>query len=339
MDLPEDLSAVRLSIVIPCYNEEAGLAECVRQVREVLAGIVASGRISPLSNIWLVDDGSRDRTWEVIEMLAARHDNVVGVKLASNRGQQAAMMAGMMSADGDAVVTIDADLQDDIDVIADMVDAFKDGNQVVYGVRRSRDQDTFLKRWPAQRYYRLMRLLGVDIIPDHSEFRLLGREALRSLAQYPESNLFLRGLIPQLGFRSARVYFDRKVRLAGETKWSLGKLIGLAIDGVTSTSFVPLRAIAVLGATVFLVTMGMTLWVLYERLLTDHATPGWASITLPIYALGGIQLLCLGVVGEYVAKIYVETKRRPRYLIECTTREDVRVATHRAVEETSSRGN
>ncbi len=310
---------MRLSIVIPCYNEEPGLIECVRQVQQVLAGIVASGRVAADSNLWLVDDGSRDRTWEVIQQLAAEYPNVFGVKLSRNRGHQNALLAGLNCADGDAVVTIDADLQDDIDVLSDMVDAHLAGNEVVYGVRRSRNQDSFLKRWPAQRYYSLLRLLGVEIIPDHSDYRLLGREALRALAEYPESNLFLRGLIPQLGFPSARVYYDRKVRLAGDTKYSLGKIFGLGIDGVTSFSSVPLRMIAAFGALVFVATVLVGFWVLYVRLFTDHATPGWTSIVLPIYALGGIQLLSLGLVGEYVAKIYLETKRRPRFIIEKMT--------------------
>lgn len=310
---------MRLSVVIPCYNEEPGLAESVHEIQQVLAGMVASGRIAPDSNIWLVDDGSRDRTWQVIESLAARYTNVSGVKLSRNRGHQNALLAGMMCADGDAVVTIDADLQDDIDVMPEMVEAHLDGSEVVYGVRRSRKTDSFMKRWPAQRYYGLLRMLGVDVIPDHSDYRLLGRKALQALAEYPESNLFLRGLIPQLGFPAARVYYDRKVRLAGETKYSLGKIFGLGIDGVTSFSAVPLRMIAALGALVFLVTVVITLWVLYVRLFTDHAVPGWASITLPIYALGGIQLLSLGLVGEYVAKIYVEAKRRPRFIVERMT--------------------
>lgn len=310
---------MRLSIVIPCYNEEAGLAETVRQIRQVLESIVASGRITSDSNIWLVDDGSRDRTWPLIESLARLHTNVRGVKLSRNRGHQNALLAGLACADGDAVISIDADLQDDIDVMSDMVDAFLAGNQVVYGVRRSRDQDSFMKRWPAQRYYGLLRLLGVDIVPDHSDYRLLGRDALSALAEYPESNLFLRGMIPQLGFRSARVYYDRKIRLAGETKYSLGRIFGLGLDGITSFSSVPLRMIAALGGLVFLATFGITIWVLYVRLFTDHATPGWASIVLPIYALGGIQLLSMGLVGEYVAKIYLETKRRPRFIIETMT--------------------
>lgn len=313
-----------LSIVIPCYDEEPGLADCVAQVQQVMAGIVASGRISADSNLWLVDDGSRDGTWALIEALAGAHANVHGVKLSRNRGHQNALLAGLASADGDAVLTLDADLQDDIHVIGDMVDAWLAGSEVVYGVRRRRDTDSLPKRWSARRYYALLRWLGVDIIPDHADFRLLGRRALRALEAYPESNLFLRGLIPQLGFNSARVYYDRKERMAGETKYSLGRIFGLGLDGITSFSAVPLRLISAFGALVFLATVGIGCWILWVRLFTDHAVPGWASITLPVYALGGIQLLSLGLVGEYVAKIYLETKRRPRFIIEQVTSGTVR---------------
>ncbi len=226
-----------------------------------------------------------------------------------------------MSADGDAVVSLDADLQDDTAVIEEMIDAYLAGSEVVFGVRRSRRQDTFFKRWSARRYYGLLRVLGVEVVPDHAEFRLMGRSALQALAEYPETNLFLRGLIPQLGFRTAQVFYDRRLRAAGETKYPLGRMLGLGIDGITSFSAVPLRMIAATGALLFLVTMGISLWVLGVKLFTDHAVPGWASTTLPIYVLGGVQLLSLGLVGEYVAKIYAEVKRRPRYLIERMTGE------------------
>jgi glycosyltransferase involved in cell wall biosynthesis len=316
---------MRLSVVIPCYNEEAVLAECVAQVLQLLDDLAAKGKISPDSNLWLVDDGSRDSTWQQIEQLAAQHANITGVKLSRNRGHQNALLAGLMSADGDAVISLDADLQDDTSVVEEMVDAHLAGNEVVFGVRRSRVEDTFFKRWSARRYYALLRALGVDVVPDHAEFRLLGRNALQALAEYPETNLFLRGLIPQLGFRTARVLYDRRLRLAGHTKYPLGRMLGLGIDGITSFSAVPLRMIAATGALLFLFSMGVSLWVLGVKLFTDHAVPGWASTTLPIYALGGVQLLSLGLVGEYVAKIYVEVKRRPRYIIERMTSD--RVAT------------
>ena len=310
---------MKLSVVIPCYNEEAVLDECAARVLAVLQALSAKGKISPDSNLWLVDDGSSDRTWQLIESLAAGHANVTGVKLSRNRGHQNALLAGLLSADGDAVISLDADLQDDISVIEQMVDAHMAGHEVVFGVRRNRTQDSLFKRWSARRYYGLLRLLGVEVVPDHAEFRLMGRAVLRALAEYPESNLFLRGLVPQLGFRAAQVSYDRQQRLAGDTKYPLGRMLGLGIDGITSFSAVPLRMIAALGGLLFLVSMGVSAWVLIVKLFTDHAVPGWASTTLPIYALGGVQLLSLGLVGEYVAKIYMEVKRRPRYIVERTT--------------------
>lgn len=314
---------MRLSIVVPCYNEASVLADCVRQLRQVLEDLQQRGKIDAGSNLWLIDDGSRDDTWPMIERFAAQYPEVIGVKLSRNRGHQNALLAGLLSADGDAVVSLDADLQDDVAVIEEMVDAWRDGFEVVFGVRRSRVQDRFFKRWSARRYYALLRVLGVEVIPDHAEFRLLGREALTALAQYPESNLFLRGLVPQLGFRSTQVLYDRKLRLAGETKYPLARMLGLGIDGVTSFSAVPLRMIAALGALLFVVSMVISLWVVGVKLFTSHALPGWASTTLPIYALGGVQLLSLGIVGEYVAKIYMEVKRRPRYVVERMTTDRV----------------
>ena len=312
---------MRLSVVIPCYNEEAALADSVREVRQALDSLEASGKIARGSQIWLIDDGSRDGTWPLIESLSAADPQVVGMKLSRNRGHQHALLAGLLSADGDAVISMDADLQDDLGVLGEMVDAWRAGSEIVYGVRRSRTEDTLFKRWTARRYYGLLRVLGVDIVPDHAEFRLMGRKALEALAEYPEANLFLRGLIPQLGFRSAQVLYDRRLRLAGETKYPLRRMVGLGIDGITSFSAVPLRLIAATGAVLFVLSTVVALWVLAVRIFTDRAVPGWASITLPIYALGGVQLLSLGVVGEYVAKIYLEVKRRPRYIVERTTRD------------------
>jgi polyisoprenyl-phosphate glycosyltransferase len=306
----------RLSIVMPCYNEQQGLADAARQVLQVLSDLVARGRVAEGSGLWLVDDGSRDGTWEVIEGLAAADPRVTGLKLSRNRGHQNALLAGLMNADGDAVISLDADLQDDIAVIDDMVAAWQSGFEIVYGVRRSREEDSFFKRWTARRYYGLLRLLGVDVVPDHAEYRLLGRAALEALSEFPETNLFLRGLVPQLGFKSTQVLYDRKARVAGDTKYPLRRMVGLGLDGITSFSAVPLRLIAAGGAVLFVLSSFVAVWVAGVRLFTDHAVPGWASTTLPIYALGGVQLLCLGVVGEYVAKVYLEVKRRPRYLIE-----------------------
>jgi glycosyltransferase involved in cell wall biosynthesis len=312
---------MRLSIVVPCFNEAAVLPDTVRWLRQVLEDLTARGKITSGSNLWLVDDGSTDATWQLIQGFASSYPEVEGVKLSRNCGHQNALLAGLAQADGDAVITLDADLQDDVGAIEAMVDAFKEGNEVVFGVRRSRAEDTGFKRISARGYYRLLRILGVDVVPDHADFRLLGRPAVDALLAHPESNLFLRGLVPRLGFRSARVLYDRRSRASGRSKYSLGRMLGLGIDGITSFSAVPLRMIAALGAILFLLSMAVSVWVVCVKLFTDHSVPGWASTTLPIYALGGVQLLSLGLVGEYVAKIYAEVKRRPRYLVELTTRD------------------
>jgi glycosyltransferase involved in cell wall biosynthesis len=307
---------MKLSLVIPCYNEAEALPMAVPRLRALMQDLIAKGKIAANSNVWFVDDGSRDATWATIATLAAESELFVGIKLSRNRGHQNALLAGLMSADGDAMVSIDADLQDDLRVVEDMVDAFAAGYQIVYGVRKARDTDTWFKRWTALRYYGLLRTLGVDILPNHADFRLMGRAAVDALSGYQEVNLFLRGIIPQLGFSCTSVYYDRLDRIAGESKYPLRKMIKLAWDGVTSFSAAPLRMIAALGAAVCALSMGVSFWVLGVRLFTDRALPGWASTTLPIYALGGLQLLSTGILGEYVAKIYAETKRRPRFFIE-----------------------
>lgn len=313
---------MRLSLVIPCYNEQEALPHTVAALEPLMRDLVARGKISPDSNIWFVDDGSRDQTWDVIEALTRRSALFVGVKLSRNRGHQNALLAGLLSADGDAVISIDADLQDDLAVIEKMVDAHAAGYEIVYGVRQARDTDTVFKRWSALRYYALLRFMGVDIIPNHADFRLMGRRSIAALGQHAEVNLFLRGIIPQLGFRSTSVFYDRRERVAGESKYPLRKMIKLALDGITSFSPVPLRLIAALGGIVCVFSLVMVVWVLAIRLFTDRALPGWASTTVPIYLLGGVQLLCIGILGEYVAKTYAETKGRPRYLIERIERSD-----------------
>jgi glycosyltransferase involved in cell wall biosynthesis len=312
---------MRLSIVVPCYNESAVLAGSVRQLRQVLEQLRSSGKVEAGSNLLLVDDGSSDDTWEQIRGLASAHADVRGLKLSRNCGHQNALLAGIEHADGSAIITIDADLQDDINAIEHMVDAHARGYEVVFGVRGKRLEDSRFKRGSARGYYRLLRMLGVEVVPDHADFRLLGPRARSALLAHPEGNLFLRGLVPRLGFRSTSVHYDRKAREDGSSRYPLGRMFGLGIDGVTSFSAVPLRLIAGLGAALFVLSMVVSAWVLAVRLFTDHAVPGWASTTLPIYALGGVQLLSLGVVGEYVAKIYLEVKRRPRYLVEETTGE------------------
>lgn len=306
----------RLTIVVPCYNEEEVLPETLRRLRQFLDQITASGKVKADSQVILVDDGSRDRTWELIRDCNRADPRIRGVKLSGNRGHQTALVAGLFAAEGDAIASIDADLQDDIGAIEGMVDAYRGGCDIVYGVRKSRDKDTIFKRSTAQSYYRVLEALGVKVVYNHADFRLLSRRALEALKEYSEVNLFLRGIVPLLGYRSGTVFYERAERFAGESKYPLRKMLALAFDGITSFTAFPLRLIAVLGIIVSLLSVGMIAWVLWVKVFTDAALPGWASSVIPVYLLGGIQLLSIGVLGEYVAKLYFEAKRRPRYFIE-----------------------
>lgn len=305
-----------LSIVVPCYNEQEALPETSRQLLALRQRLVAAGKISAASRIVFVDDGSRDRTWSMIEEYAAAGLPVVGVKLSRNRGHQNALLAGLFVACGDAVVSVDADLQDDIDAIESMVDHFHDGYEVVYGVRSSRHTDTAFKRLTARAFYWLMERLGAQTVREHADYRLMSRRAIEALREFGETNLYLRGIIPLLGFRSTTVEYARRARIAGESKYPLRRMLGLALNAVTSFSVVPLRLISLLGLLVFVASFCVLGWVFWVALFTHYAVPGWASITLPIYFLGGIQLLSLGVIGEYLGKLYIESKRRPRFFVE-----------------------
>lgn len=305
-----------LSIVVPCFNEEAVLRETYRRLASLRSDLVGKQKISERSEIVFVDDGSRDETWRLIKSWVREGDPVVGVKLSRNCGHQNALLAGLSSAKGDAVITIDADLQDDESAIERMVDAYQQGNEVVYGVRAARDADTWFKRTTARGFYRLMSALGVKTVYDHADYRLLSRRAISHLGQFQEVHLFLRGVVPLLGLRSTVVRYDRRSRLAGESKYPLGKMLEFALNGITSFSIAPLRAIAVLGFLVALACVFLAGWAVAVKLLSANAVPGWASTILPIYFLGGVQLFCAGVMGEYVGKIYMEVKKRPRFLIE-----------------------
>lgn len=307
---------VRLSIVIPCFNEQAVLPETARRMTSLLAELRTSGQISEDSGVYFVDDGSRDGTWALIEGFARTAPHFHGVKLSRNCGHQTALVAGLFHAPGDVVISIDADLQDDPQAIHAMLAAHCEGAEVVYAVRRSRDKDTPFKRGTARAYYRLLSALGVEIVPDHADYRLLSRRAVEALRAYGESNLFLRGIVPKLGFASAKVAYDRAERFAGESKYPIGRMLAFAIEGVTSFSAAPLRAITLAGLSMALLSFGCGAWVLWIKLVEGDALPGWASTTLPIFFIGGMQLLAMGVIGEYVAKIYIETKKRPRYMID-----------------------
>jgi polyisoprenyl-phosphate glycosyltransferase len=307
---------MRLDIVIPCYNEDEVLPETSRRITELLNRLAAQGKISPESRVYLVDDGSSDGTWELIERLVARDRRIVGIKLSRNRGHQIALIAGLFTADGDAVISIDADLQDDIKVIEQMVDRFRDGDEIVYGVRKQRPGDPFLKRVTAETFYRMLRSLGAESIYNHADYRLLSRRVIECLKTYREVNLYLRGIIPLIGFRSSIVLYDRGNRFAGKSKYPLRKMIALALNAVTSFSIVPLRLIALAGFVIFVGSMAVTMWVVWVRFFAQTAVPGWASILLPLYFLGGLQLFCTGMLGEYLGKTYAEVKARPRFFIE-----------------------
>jgi len=309
---------VLLAIVVPCYNEQEVLGETNRRLLAVLDSLIAKNLVTAESRIYYVDDGSRDGTWPLIESLAAADLRSRGIKLSRNRGHQAALLAGLLSVEGDAVVSIDADLQDDVTVIESMVREFMAGAEVVYGVRGSRRSDTVFKRNTAMIYYALMKAMGVDLVPNHADFRLLGRRAVEALREYDEVNLFLRGVVPLIGYRTATVTYDRAERMAGISKYPLRKMITFAAEGVTSFSIVPLRLITYLGLLVSAFSFAMIVFILYGAIVLKAVIPGWASSVVPIYFLGGIQLLSIGILGEYVAKIYLETKRRPRFNIEKT---------------------
>ncbi len=307
---------IDVSIVVPCYNEEAVLLETTRQLADVLQQLSIEGKITPDSRVYYVDDGSRDRTWELIESLAEANKFVHGIKLSRNRGHQNALLAGLLTAEGEVIISVDADLQDDLSAIRKMIEFYATGYDIVYGVRDSRKTDTFFKSFTAKAYYRLLSAMGVEIIYNHADYRLMSRQVIEALKEFDEVNLFLRGIIPQLGFSYALVYYDRAERYAGESNYPLIKMLSLAWQGITSFSNLPLRLITGLGLLVSLMSFLVTVWAIAVRLFTQDTIPGWASTVLPIYFLGGIQLLCLGIMGEYIAKIYTETKRRPRYIIE-----------------------
>ncbi|WP_298639808.1 glycosyltransferase family 2 protein [uncultured Prevotella sp.] len=307
---------MKLVIVVPCYNEEEVLAETRKRLIDVLKNLVDRKKIDR-GQILFVDDGSRDHTWQLIEQFAKETPMVGGLKLSCNRGHQFALWAGLRWAaeNSDASVSIDADLQDDVNAIYDMVDAWLDGNDIVYGVRRERKTDTFFKRNTALAFYRLMTALGGKIIYNHADFRLMSRRAMQSLMQYPEDNLFLRGIVASIGYPSASVYYDRSERFAGESKYPLKKMLAFALEGITSFSVKPLRVITYLGLLFILVALGVIAYALYEH-FAGHTIAGWTSLLVSMWFIGGSILLACGVTGEYIGKIYLEVKRRPKYFID-----------------------
>lgn len=305
-----------LYIVIPCYNEESVLPiTCVIFKNKILQ-LVQQGKIADNSRVLFVDDGSRDKTWEIIKNLHLEDEVYQGISLSRNRGHQNALFAGLMEAKKycDISISIDCDGQDDVNVMDAMIDHYLEGCEVVYGVRNNRENDSFFKRWTAESYYRVLKLLGADIVFNHADYRLLSKTVLDALEQYREVNLFLRGMIPLVGFHNTSVYFTREKRMAGDSHYPLSKMLSLAWDGITSLSVKPLKLISALGMFVALLSFGGIIWSIY-RSMTGHTIVGWTSMTCIICLLGGIQLVCIGILGEYIGKIYMETKARPRYIL------------------------
>lgn len=309
---------MRLAIVVPCYNEEQALPLSVPVLLGVLDKLAVDSLASADSFLLLVNDGSKDKTWEVIERLHQADPRVKAISLAHNRGHQAALLAGLMWVRSrcDAAVSIDADLQDDANAIIDMVKAYHQGAEIVYGVRSSRDTDTAFKRTTAHAFYSFQKKMGLETVYDHADFRLMSARALDLLSEYGESNLFLRGIIPQIGLQTAIVTYARSGRVAGESKYPLSKMLALSIDGITSFSARPMRWIFMLGAVLLVVALVVFAYVFASLLWSSRVNPGWASIMLSVWVLGSLILMAIGVVGEYIGKIFVEVKHRPRYAIQ-----------------------
>ena len=306
-----------LYIVVPCYNEEEVLEETTKRLSEKLKKMINAKIVSSKSKIMYVNDGSKDKTWELIEKFNKDNSFVCGVKLSRNRGHQNALLAGLMTAkkNADIVVSMDADLQDDIEVLDDFVKEYKNGAQIVYGVRSSRKKDTFFKRNTAQLYYKIMAKLGVDIVYNHADYRLMSKKVLEELENYKEVNLFLRGIIPLLGFKTAIVKYKRNERFAGESKYPLKKMMNFALEGVLSFSIKPLRIITVLGSLISFISFIFLIYVIIGHFISGNVA-GWTTIVALICFFGGFQIFCIGIIGEYIGKIYNETKQRPRYIIE-----------------------
>ena len=306
-----------LTIVVPCYNEEEVLPETVKEIGAIVEDLIVQAKISDQSKILFVNDGSKDRTWELISEYSEKYSYVSGIKFTRNCGHQNALLAGMTVAVkySDMIITIDADLQDDVNAIYQMVDKYLEGIDVVYGVRNSRDTDSFFKRRTALAYYGLMKRLGVNLVPDSADYRLLSKRATEALLQYKERNLFLRGMVPLVGYPSAKVYYSRKERFAGKSKYPLGKMLHFAFDGISSFSIAPIQLILILGILTTSISIIMMIYVLIEKMM-GHVLTGWSSLMISIWLLGGIQLISVSVIGEYVGKIFTEVKHRPRFNIE-----------------------
>ena len=305
-----------LYIIIPCYNEEAVLPVTAPMFLEKINQLTADGKIANDSRVLFVNDGSKDKTWEIIRGLAKQDEHFIGISQSRNRGHQNAVLAGLMEAKDrcDIAISIDCDGQDDINAMDEMVEKYREGYEVVYGVRSKRDTDTFFKRFTAESFYKLLNVMGAEVVFNHADYRLLSAKVLREFADFQEVNLFLRGMVPLVGFESTMVSYERHERIAGESHYPLSKMLALAVDGITSLSVKPLRLISAFGMLVALISFVGVIWAIVTA-LTGNAVSGWASMTCILCFLSGVQLICIGVVGEYVGKTYMESKHRPRYII------------------------
>lgn len=306
-----------LFLVIPCYNEEEVLNETASRLSEKMNALIESRKISENSRICFVNDGSKDKTWEIIKNLNAENNIFRGINLSRNRGHQNALLAGLMTVKGecDAAISLDADLQDDINAIDEMTEKWLGGCDVVYGVRSARKKDTFFKKTTAQGYYKLLKAMGVDITYNHADYRLMSKRALDGLESFKEVNIFLRGIVHMIGYKSDIVMYERQERFAGESKYPLKKMLAFAFEGITSLSIKPIRMITSLGLIIFLISIFMLIYFLIRH-FTGATVTGWTSLAVSLWALGGLQLLAIGVIGEYIGKIYLETKERPKFIID-----------------------
>ena len=307
----------KLYIAVPCYNEEEVLPDSSGKLLDKMNKMIESGKITSDSRIVFIDDGSKDKTWQIISDLHEQNEMFQGIKLSCNRGHQNALLCGLMTLKDkcDAIISIDADLQDDIEVFDEMVEKFEGGCDVVYGVRSKRETDTFFKRFTAEGYYKILDKLGAKVLFNHADFRLMSSRACETLSQFKEVNLFLRGMVPMVGYKSDIVYYERSERLLGESKYPLKKMLALAFEGITSLSTTPIKMISRAGLIIFLISIVMLIYFLV-RFFMGATIEGWASLAVSIWAIGGLQLLAIGVIGEYIGKIYLETKARPRFVVE-----------------------
>ncbi len=313
----------KLVLILPCFNEEEVLPMTINELRILLNSMIEDKLITSESSAYFIDDGSTDNTWQVIESVS-KEKIFNGIKLSANFGHQNALLAGLetLKNRADCYISLDCDLQDDISIIPNMIEEFIAGASIVYGVRKSRDCDTIFKRNSAKIFYKIQKKLGINIVENHADYRLISSSVLNFLFEFKERNIYLRAIIPLIGFRSKILFYDRQKRVAGESKYPFFKMLSFAWDGITSFSTFPLKIITITGAVTFLGSMGMASWIIVMKFLFNETIPGWASTTVPIYFIGGIQLLALGIIGEYIGKIYIETKNRPRYFVETKTNED-----------------